>query len=150
MNNLSRAIGKEKVEYPTILDQNPSLLYSAELKFKTKELKVAVEKEYPFISRQGHQIITFQQGEAKERRKVRIGISFNGRQSPGGHNIILGLLGEHAEVFGFIGGNKGIFTQKWIRITHEVLKNYVNQSGFHLLGRSSDRLRTPTDFAQTE
>ena len=73
-----------------------------------------------------------------------------GRQSPGGHNIILGLLGPHTEVIGFIGGNKGIFNQKWIKVTHENMKNYVNQSGFHLLGRSSDRMRTPTDFSQAQ
>ena len=43
MNELSTAISKEKVEYPLILDQNPELIYSDELKFKTKELKIAVE-----------------------------------------------------------------------------------------------------------
>ncbi len=94
--------------------------------------------------------MTFKQGTQKEQNKIRIGISFNGRQAPGGHNIILGLLGDHTEVFGFIGGNKGIFNQKWIKINHENIKHYVNHSGFHLLGRSSDRLRTVAEFDQTE
>ena len=149
MNTLSEAISQEKVDYPEILDNDPQLIFSDELKFKTKELKIAIEKEYPFISKKGHQIITFKQGSKGEPKKTRIGICFNGRQSPGGHNIILGLLGPNTEVFGFIGGNKGLFNQKWIKITHENMKNYVNQSGFHLLGRSSDRIRTKTDFAQT-
>lgn len=71
----------------------------------------------------------------------RIGVSFNGRQSPGGHNIIYGLLGENVEVYGFIGGNQGIFTGKYIKITHKNIENYINMSGFHLLGRSSDKIR---------
>jgi hypothetical protein len=149
MNNLSEAISNEKVEYPKVLDDNPYLIYSDELKFSTKELKIAVENEYQFLSKQGHQIITFKKGSTHKPRKVRIGVSFNGRQSPGGHNIILGLLAENTEVFGFIGGNKGLFSNKYIKITHDNIKHYVNQSGFHLLGRSSDRVRTPADFAQT-
>lgn len=82
------------------------------------------------------------EGKANEPRKVKIGVSFNGRQSPGGHNIIYGLLGENTEVYGFIGGNKGIFNQKYIIITHHNIANYINQTGFHLLGRSSDKIRT--------
>jgi diphosphate-dependent phosphofructokinase len=69
-------------------------------------------------------------------------VSFNGRQSPGGHNIIYGLLDSNSEVFGFLGGNKGIFDQKYIRITKSNIQNYINQSGFHLLGRTSDKIRT--------
>lgn len=82
-------------------------------------------------------------------KKVRIGVSFNGRQSPGGHNIIYGLLAENTEVFGFIGGNKGVFAQKYIKINHKNIENYINQSGFHLLGRSSDRIRTPDEISKT-
>ena len=46
-------------------------------------------------------------------------MSFNGRQSPGGHNVIYGLLSDNTEVYGFIGGNKGIFENKYIKITKE-------------------------------
>jgi hypothetical protein len=150
MNNLSERLGKEPLEYPPILDQNPDLIFSDDLKFKTKELKIAVEEQFPFLSKKGHQIITFREGKNDPAKRIRVGVSFNGRQSPGGHNIILGLLGENVEVLGFIGGNRGIFTQKWIKITHDNLKNYINQSGFHLLGRTSDRIRTEVDFQQTE
>jgi len=31
-------------------------------------------------------------------------VSFNGRQCPAGHNIILGLIDQHIEVYGFLGG----------------------------------------------
>jgi 6-phosphofructokinase len=58
-------------------------------------------------------------------------------------------LGDHVEVFGFIGGNKGIFNQKYIRVDHKNIENYVNQGGFHFLGRSSDKIRSADDFAKT-
>jgi hypothetical protein len=50
---------KDAVEYPRVLDGSPSLVFSEELKFKTKELKVSIEREYPFLSKRGHQIVTF-------------------------------------------------------------------------------------------
>lgn len=95
LNPLTSAVLKDPVEYPPVLDGNPSLVFSEELKFKTKELKVSVEREYPFLSKRGHQIVTFGESTGAQPRKVRIGISFNGRQAPGGHNIIYGLMGPN-------------------------------------------------------
>ena len=43
MNELSERLGKEPVEYPPILDDNPDLIRSEDLKFKTKELKIGIE-----------------------------------------------------------------------------------------------------------
>lgn len=39
-------------------------------------------------------MITFKRSGAQINnvKKIKIGVSFNGRQCPGGHNIILGLL----------------------------------------------------------
>jgi hypothetical protein len=59
LNSLTTAVMKDGVEYPEILNNSPSLNFSEELKFKTKELKVNIEKEYPFLSKRGHQIVTF-------------------------------------------------------------------------------------------
>jgi pyrophosphate--fructose-6-phosphate 1-phosphotransferase len=42
-------------------------------------------------------------------KKIRIGICFNGRQTPGGHNIISGLLSDNTTVIGFLNGTKGMF-----------------------------------------
>jgi 6-phosphofructokinase len=56
--------------------------------------------------------------------------------------MLQGLLDDNVELFGFIGGNKGIFTKNYIQITQDVLDLYVSQSGFFLLGRSSDSLRS--------
>jgi 6-phosphofructokinase len=45
-------------------------------------------------------------------------------------------------VVGFLWGNKGLFEKKHIVITEEILRPYLNQSGFYLLGRNSDKIRT--------
>ncbi len=55
-------------------------------------------------------MITFSSNEGKkaEKKRIKIGVSFNGRQSPGGHNILQGLLGNNVTVYGFIGGTEGL------------------------------------------
>lgn len=85
------------------------------------------------------------------RRKVRVGVLFCGRQSPGGHNVIAGLydalveLNPDSELWGFEGGTQGLFDRRAVRITGELLSTFRNQGGYHLLGRSVDRLRAPKE-----
>ncbi|KAG5250174.1 hypothetical protein OIU76_006478 [Salix suchowensis] len=79
---------------------------------------------------------------------VRVGILFCGRQSPGGHNVVWGL--QHAlkihnpksKLLGFLGGSEGLFAQKTLEITDEILETYKNQGGYDLLGRTKDQIRT--------
>ncbi|CAK7345956.1 unnamed protein product [Dovyalis caffra] len=79
---------------------------------------------------------------------VRVGIVFCGRQSPGGHNVIWGLhnaLKIHNPkntLFGFLGGSEGLFAQKTLEITDDILSTYKNQGGYDLLGRTKDQIRT--------
>jgi pyrophosphate--fructose-6-phosphate 1-phosphotransferase len=83
-----------------------------------------------------------------EHPAVRVGVVFCGRQSPGGHNVIWGLL-EALKIFnpdnlllGFLGGTDGLFAQKTLEVTDEILATYKNQGGFDLLGRTQDQIRT--------
>ncbi|KAE9615775.1 hypothetical protein Lal_00017695 [Lupinus albus] len=79
---------------------------------------------------------------------LRVGIVFSGRQSPGGHNVIWGLhnaLKSHnpsSVLLGFLGGSEGLFAQKTLEITDEILSTYKNQGGYDLLGRTKDQIRT--------
>ena len=89
-------------EYPVILDSsNANLVYSLPLEYETNELEVHVSQEYPFLYKNGHKMITFEEHppgtspQAKSNKKVKIGISFNGRQFPGAHNMIQGLLDDN-------------------------------------------------------
>lgn len=86
--------------------------FSQPLKYESKELSSAVKDQYEFLWGGDNRLISFNEvpkGEQKMERKIRIGVSFNGRQFPGGHNILNGLIGENVELIGFVGGNKGIF-----------------------------------------
>ncbi|KAL3618410.1 hypothetical protein CASFOL_038731 [Castilleja foliolosa] len=79
---------------------------------------------------------------------VRVGVVFCGRQSPGGHNVIWGLFdalkvhNPKSTLLGFLGGSDGLFAQKTIEVTDEVLATYKNQGGYDLLGRTKDQIRT--------
>ncbi|OIW17349.1 hypothetical protein TanjilG_22461 [Lupinus angustifolius] len=83
-----------------------------------------------------------------EHPALRVGIVFSGRQSPGGHNVIWGLHNAlkihnpHSVLLGFLGGSEGLFAQKTLEITDEILSTYKNQGGYDLLGRTKDQIRT--------
>ncbi|KAH8509801.1 hypothetical protein Peur_051569 [Populus x canadensis] len=78
----------------------------------------------------------------------RVGIVFCGRQSPGGHNVIWGLHNAlkihnpNSTLLGFLGGSEGLFAQKTLEITDDILSTYKNQGGYDLLGRTKDQIRT--------
>ncbi|XP_022772523.1 pyrophosphate--fructose 6-phosphate 1-phosphotransferase subunit alpha isoform X2 [Durio zibethinus] len=79
---------------------------------------------------------------------IRVGLVFCGRQSPGGHNVIWGLHkalkihNPNSTLLGFLGGTQGLFAQKTLEITDDVLSTYKNQGGYDLLGRTQDQIRT--------
>ncbi|EPS71673.1 hypothetical protein M569_03082, partial [Genlisea aurea] len=84
-----------------------------------------------------------------EHPPVRVGVVFCGRQSPGGHNVIWGLFdalklhNSKNVLLGFLGrGSEGLFAQKTLEITDEILATYKNQGGYDLLGRTKDQIRT--------
>ncbi|XP_010527650.1 PREDICTED: pyrophosphate--fructose 6-phosphate 1-phosphotransferase subunit alpha-like [Tarenaya hassleriana] len=89
----------------------------------------------------GAQIIT-------EHQAIRVGFLFCGRQSPGGHNVIWGLYdalkihNPQSTLLGFLGGSEGLFAQKTLEITDDILRTYKNQGGYDLLGRTKDQIRT--------
>ncbi|XP_047976132.1 pyrophosphate--fructose 6-phosphate 1-phosphotransferase subunit alpha-like [Salvia hispanica] len=79
---------------------------------------------------------------------VRVGVVFCGRQSPGGHNVIWGLFDSlkvhnpKSVLLGFLGGSEGLFAQKTLEMSDEILATYKNQGGYDLLGRTKDQIRT--------
>lgn len=83
-----------------------------------------------------------------EHPAIRVGLVFCGRQSPGGHNVIWGLydaLKVHNSkntLLGFLGGSEGLFAQKTLEITDDILATYKNQGGYDMLGRTQDQIRT--------
>jgi pyrophosphate--fructose-6-phosphate 1-phosphotransferase len=60
-------------------------------------------------------------------------IVFAGRQSPGGHNVVTGLvdflkqLAPGSKVYGATGGTIGLFEQRFIEINDKVVQTFRNQ-----------------------
>lgn len=84
---------------------------------------------------------------------MRIGLCFNGRQAPGGNNIVDGLHkfceASKSTLYGFIGGTQGLFSQKAIRITSDSLEYFRNTGGFTFLGRTADKIRSTDELEKT-
>lgn len=84
---------------------------------------------------------------------LRVGVVFCGRQTPGAHNLVIGLCDALAArnsatvVLGFVGGTKGLFAGATVALTPALLAGFRNQGGMHLLGRSVDRIRSPAEQA---
>jgi 6-phosphofructokinase 1 len=90
----------------------------------------------------------------KERTKLKIGVVFCGRQTPGGHNVVGGLLDaaqKHhpdSEVLGFMGGTKALFDMQYQTIETSTLRFFRSQGGIDMIGRSVDKISTPQHFEQ--
>jgi 6-phosphofructokinase 1 len=87
-----------------------------------------------------------------ERRKLRVGVVFCGRQTPGGHNVIGGLLdaitkhNPDGKLFGFMGGTNALFENTHIEIDNTTMRFFRSQGGVDMVGRSVDRVCTEEQF----
>lgn len=88
---------------------------------------------------------------------LKIGIVYNGRQAPGGNNIVKGMLefkkkfkelnsSNEIELIGFKNGTLGFFESNYIDITEDNFKLYNNLGGYDYLGRSIDRIRSEEEL----
>jgi 6-phosphofructokinase 1 len=79
--------------------------------------------------------------------KLRIGVVICGRQAPGMHNIIDGLLRfskthGNTELIGFTNGTLGFFKGSHLVIDDDNFALFRNQGGCDYLGRSVDQIKT--------
>lgn len=84
----------------------------------------------------------------KERKPLSIAVVLSGGQAPGGHNVIVGLFDGIREIhpksrlFGFKGGPKGIFTERYMELGSEVINAFRNTGGFDMIGSGRDKIET--------
>jgi len=86
-------------------------------------------------------------------KELRIGVIFLGQQSPGGNNVIDGLLRfqkarKNVKLIGFINGLTGLMEENIVEIDEESFKPFRNLGGYDYLGRSHDYLRTAAEQKQ--
>lgn len=168
MSSLAFARSKQAPQLIQVLqDGEYEVVLSGGLNYSSSETKSLAEKEFPSLlndvgAHNPRSIEIVSKSSIKgslstvvkvQHQSPKIGVLFCGRQFPGGHNILSGLL-EFAnrtkgELYGFIGGTKGLFKNNHIKIDSDSLELYVNQGGLHYLGRSSDKIRSDKELEST-
>ncbi|GAB4813047.1 hypothetical protein N2152v2_000093 [Parachlorella kessleri] len=74
----------------------------------------------------------------------------------GGHNVIVGVFDNlqkwrpGSKLFGFLGGPKGVLDNRQKELTKEIIDEYRNQGGFHMIGSGRDKIETPAQLEQAE
>ena len=167
ISDLAFARAKDRPRIPAYLRNNSyNVILSSLLDYHSQETKHFATTDYKYLTSQPNNMRLIEVTEKaktekstqytslkKKENPLRIGIVFCGRQTPGVHNIVVGLQefarGNNGEVLGFIGGTKGFFNKEYIKVTDESLEYYINQGGMHFLGRSADKIRTPTELEAT-
>jgi len=175
ISNLSKYLLEQDFELPDIFE-NPNRNYSVKLSNilnpKNEESKYASKKTFPLcyneskhrrlaeiVDSANTNLLENEILEKSSEKNLRIGIVYNGRQAPGGNNIIDGLLKfqennfkknkNDIKLLGFLFGTLGMFEENYIEITKENFANYKNHGGFDYLGRSVDKVRTKDELEKT-
>jgi len=83
----------------------------------------------------------------------RIGVVFCGRQAPGCHDLLCGMVdmlakAEDSKVLGFVGGTRGLFSKQVVELTPELCHAYAGTGGLELLGRTVDRIKSEAELQQ--
>ncbi|XP_043717670.1 pyrophosphate--fructose 6-phosphate 1-phosphotransferase subunit alpha-like [Telopea speciosissima] len=135
------------VSSTTATELKEAMRYKLHCYFLTLVVEEKVDKsnslEYQFID-----FVLLSSTDSIKLIVFRVGVVFCGRQSPGGHNVICGLYdaikfyNPKSTLIGFCGGTEGLFAQKSIEITEDIVLTYRNQGGYDMLGRTKDQIRT--------
>ncbi|EIE27565.1 pyrophosphate-fructose 6-phosphate 1-phosphotransferase beta-subunit [Coccomyxa subellipsoidea C-169] len=94
-----------------------------------------------------------QTGQEAAGNCLRIGIVLSGGQAAGGHNVIGGLLDYLSErhpgsqLIGFKDGPGGILKKSRMDITEDIMAEFRNTGGFHLIGSGRDKIESKEHLA---
>jgi 6-phosphofructokinase 1 len=175
MSNLSKFLLQQDFNLPNIFTNpnvNLNVKLSNVLNPKNEESKYAAKKNFPMsyneskfrrlaeiVDSGNANLLENEILEKSLEKDIKIGVVYNGRQSPGGNNIINGLLKFQENslrknkikisLIGFLYGTLGMFEENYIDITNENFANYKNHGGFDYLGRSVDRIRSNEELEKT-
>jgi pyrophosphate--fructose-6-phosphate 1-phosphotransferase len=84
---------------------------------------------------------------------LRVGCVLSGGQAAGGHNCICGLYDyvtkqfPGSEVYGFVGGPKGVMTNSFKQLNSSIIDAHRNSGGFTMLASGRDKIESPEQFA---
>ena len=112
-----------------------------------EEIKALFKNTY------GKPTVTFQTSTESVASEVRnVGVILSGGQAPGGHNVIAGLYdalkqaNSKNNLYGFLGGPRGIIEGKYVEFNDEFINDYRNTGGFDIIGSGRTKLETEEQF----
>ncbi|WP_157952478.1 diphosphate--fructose-6-phosphate 1-phosphotransferase [Candidatus Similichlamydia epinepheli] len=136
------------LQLPNQLSDFPCVCFREE-----NNLSVRPELEEYFPSMQSAPLLVAEKDvNCPEIHGMRIGVLFSGGPAPGGHNVLVGLsdaltsIGSIGGLFGFENGFEGLLNGEKIELTNDLLQNWTNSGGFHLLSTSRKKLNGTADF----
>ena len=131
---------------------NPNATFT----FQTLDVQPSIKEKYPYVSNiQYVELKPTTEPETTERSPLRIGVVLSGGQAPGGHNVIMGVFDyikrHHAnsQLFGFLGGPRGVYTNSYVEITENFMECYRNQGGFDMICSGRDKIETEEQYANS-
>mmetsp|Transcript_100978 Transcript_100978/g.294051 ORF Transcript_100978/g.294051 Transcript_100978/m.294051 type:complete len:1193 (+) Transcript_100978:53-3631(+) len=81
-----------------------------------------------------------------------VGIVFCGRQAPGCHDLVSGVVDmlhpSGSKILGFVGGSQGLFDKQAVELTPDICAAYRGTGGLELLGRTVDRIISEEEMAK--
>ena len=135
----------------------PNVLKASDLSYAQQVLPVKEEIKALFPKAHAVQYVELQPGEPTTESKspLRIGVVLSGGQAPGGHNVIMGVFDfikrhhPNSQLFGFLDGPRGIFTNNFMEISEELMRAYRNQGGFDMIRAGRDKIETEAQFVSS-
>jgi len=114
-----------------------------------------IKELFPFTY--GYPLVQIVEGECRlNDGPLCVGVVLSGGPAAGGHNVIAGLFdalkaaNPQSRLVGFLNGPKGIFTNKWVELTADVIDTYRNTGGFDMIGSGRDKIETPEQLEGCE
>eukprot|EP00931_Biecheleriopsis_adriatica_P000701 TRINITY_DN1007_c0_g1_i1.p1 TRINITY_DN1007_c0_g1~~TRINITY_DN1007_c0_g1_i1.p1 ORF type:complete len:1195 (-),score=327.24 TRINITY_DN1007_c0_g1_i1:52-3636(-) len=99
--------------------------------------------------------ITATEGRGNVVENKKVGIVFCGRQAPGCHDVVCGLVDMLPQsmgnkVLGFVGGTQGLFTKQAVELTPEICEAFRGSGGLEMLGRTVDRIKSKEELEMVQ
>ncbi|NGX58337.1 MAG: Pyrophosphate--fructose 6-phosphate 1-phosphotransferase [Chlamydiae bacterium] len=151
MTDLQKARSEFDPKLPKIL-KNQLTAKSQDVLELDQECAAELKEAFPHTY--ANPLLNFVSGESPS-RPLKVGAVFSGGQAAGGHNVLSGLFDAlkkfhpESQLYGFIGGPRGLFIDSYTEITSEILDPYRNQGGFDLIGSGRDKIEKPEQFEAT-
>ncbi len=152
------ALEKERLQYKPKM---PAALASGKITVEKGQFveprQNAEEIRKLFPTTYGYPLVKIVEGEGNlNNAPLCVGVVLSGGPAAGGHNVIAGLFdalkaaNSQSRLIGFLGGPKGIFTNKWVELTEETINAYRNTGGFDMIGSGRDKIETPEQLEGCE